>query len=90
MGLHSCKYFLFIGLELDHAYSILDARQVGARRLVRLRNPWGKKEPNGTLRDADWTKWSRIPKEKLVTSSENDGVVWIRKHSLLSSLDNHL
>ena len=75
---------------MDHAYSILDARQVGARRLVRLRNPWGRKEQSGTLSDADRTKWPRIPKEKRLTSSENDGVFWIRKHSLLSSLDNHL
>ena len=81
---------IFIGLELDHAYSILDTHQVGSRRLVRLRNPWGKKERNGTLSDADWTKWSSIPKEKLLTPSENDGVFWIRTYSLLSSLGNHL
>ena len=66
------SFLLFlIGLELDHAYSILDARQVAFRRLVCLRNPWGKKQ---------WTKWSRSLKEKLVTSSENDGVFWMRMY----------
>jgi len=73
-------YVLFnIGLELDHAYSILDARQVGSQRLVRLRNPWGKKERNGSFSD-NWTKCPRILKEKLPTCSENDGVFWMRMY----------
>ncbi|CAF3666394.1 unnamed protein product [Adineta steineri] len=54
------------GLESDHAYSILDVRQVASQRLVRLRNPWGKKE-----------RTTLFPKEKLVKSSDNDGVFWI-------------
>lgn len=57
-----------IGLELDHAYSILDARQVGSQRLVRLRNPWGKK----------------AAQEKSVISSENDGVFWMRMYYICS------
>ncbi len=48
--------FFWLGLELDHAYSILDARQVGSQRLVRLRNPWGKKERN----DTDGIFWMRM------------------------------
>jgi hypothetical protein len=69
-----------IGLELDHAYSILDAQQVGSRRLVRLRNPWGKKGRNDALSD-DRTKWPRILKEGPFKSSENDGVFWMRRCS---------
>jgi hypothetical protein len=73
------KVAFCIGLESDHAYSILDARQVNSQRLVRLRNPWGKKESNGSFSD-NWTKWPRILKEKLAKSSESDGVFWMRMY----------
>jgi len=55
------RFFLLTRVEFDHAYSILDARQIGARKIVRLRNPWGKKNKDGT-------------------SSENDGVFWMRMY----------
>ncbi len=67
---------ILIGLESDHADSILDARQVNSQRLVRLRNPWGKKERNGVFND-NGIKRPRILQEKSVTSSENDGVFWM-------------
>lgn len=65
------------GLESDHAYSILDARQVNSQRLVRLRNPWGEKEWKGTLTD-NWTKWPKNLKNKLSPPTGNDGVFWMR------------
>ena len=67
----------FIGLESDHAYSILDARQVNSQRLVRLRNPWGEKEWKGALSE-NWTKWPKTLKHKLTAPSANDGVFWMR------------
>jgi len=72
-----------IGLESDHAYSILDARQVNSQRLVRLRNPWGEKEWKGALTE-NWTKWPKTLKHKLITSSANDGVFWMRMYSIFS------
>ncbi|CAF3931107.1 unnamed protein product [Rotaria magnacalcarata] len=74
------ELFHRMGLELDHAYSIIDARQVGSQRLVRLRNPWGKKELNTSLSD----KWPRILNEKFVTSSNNDGVFWMSLEEISS------
>lgn len=68
-----------LGLEEDHAYSILDVRQVGLKRLVRLRNPWGKKERNSSF-DDNWIKRSKGLKEKCLTSSENNGTFWIRMY----------
>jgi len=70
---------ILIGLESDHAYSILDARQVNSQRLVRLRNPWGEKEWKGALSE-NWTKWPKTLKSKLITSSANDGVFWMRMY----------
>lgn len=75
-------YIWILGLESDHAYSILDARQVNNQRLVRLRNPWGEKEWKGALHE-NWTKWPKALKNKLSTSSPNDGVFWMRKDSLI-------
>ncbi len=71
------KFVIFIGLESDHAYSILDARQVNSQKLVRLRNPWGEKEWKGALNE-NWTKWPKTLKNKLTTPSANDGVFWMR------------
>ena len=75
--------FLRLGLESDHAYSILDARQVNSQRLVRLRNPWGEKEWKGSLSE-NWTKWPKSLKQKLSASSANDGVFWMRMYSVIS------
>lgn len=64
-----------LGLESDHAYSILDARQVNSQRLVRLRNPWGEKEVKGE----NWSKWPKNLKNKFLPSAGNDGVFWMRR-----------
>ncbi|CAF3351750.1 unnamed protein product [Rotaria socialis] len=70
------QIFNRMGLESDHAYSILDARQVNSQRLVRLRNPWGEKEWKGAVHE-NWTKWPKALRNKLTTSSVNDGVFWM-------------
>ncbi|UJR37152.1 hypothetical protein I4U23_029862 [Adineta vaga] len=70
------QIFSRMGLESDHAYSILDARQVNSQRLVRLRNPWGEKEWKGALTE-NWTKWPKTIKHKIIPSSANDGVFWM-------------
>ncbi|CAF1551214.1 unnamed protein product [Didymodactylos carnosus] len=65
------------GLESDHAYSILDARQVKVnQRLVKLRNPWGEKEWKGDWND-NCPEWPKTSKKRLNTSSTNDGVFWM-------------
>lgn len=43
----------FTGLYSGHAYSLLDAFEVGRHRLVKIRNPWGSANPK------EWTgAWS--------------------------------
>ena len=77
--------YLSLGLESDHAYSILDARQVNSQRLVRLRNPWGEKEWKGNASE-NWTKWPKSLKSKMSSSSANDGVFWMRKYHSIFNL----
>ncbi|CAF4771840.1 unnamed protein product, partial [Rotaria sp. Silwood2] len=79
--------FDLMGLESEHAYSILDAKQVGSQRLVRLRNPWGKKELNSSVSNT-LIEWPRILKEKPPTSSEHDGAFWMPWEEICSSFDD--
>ena len=45
-------------------------------RLIKIRNPWGKKEWTG-----DWSdysdKWTESTKAKVDFEAKNDGVFWI-------------
>ncbi|KAJ1618259.1 hypothetical protein T492DRAFT_1093835 [Pavlovales sp. CCMP2436] len=45
------------GLVSGHAYSVLELRQAGGVRLIKLRNPWGSFEWNGDWSDSSslWT-----------------------------------
>ncbi|KAG9085226.1 hypothetical protein FS749_004601 [Ceratobasidium sp. UAMH 11750] len=56
------------GLHTLHAYSILDALEVGGKRFLRLRNPWGKSEWKGRWSDGskEWNaEWlARLPELK--------------------------
>jgi len=64
------------GIVQGHAYSILDVQEVDAIQLVRLRNPWGRKEWTG-----DWSdhsdKWTRRMKAKLGHVEKDDGAFWM-------------
>ncbi|CAF3054520.1 unnamed protein product [Rotaria sp. Silwood2] len=85
--MHGSYKALGFGLESEHAYSILDAKQVGSQRLVRLRNPWGKKELNSSVSN-NLIEWPRILKEKPPTSSEHDGAFWMPWEEICSSFDD--
>jgi hypothetical protein len=60
------------GIVQGHAYSILDVQEVDGFQLIRLRNPWGRKEWTG-----DWSdnsdKWTRRLKAKLNWVAADDG-----------------
>jgi Ca2+-binding EF-hand superfamily protein len=62
------------GILSDHAYAILELKEVEKIKFVLLRNPWGYKEWNGAWADRSplWTsEWqARFPDHKL---NENDG-----------------
>jgi hypothetical protein len=60
------------GIVQGHAYAILDVQDVDGNQLLRLRNPWGRKEWTG-----DWSDqsplWTRRMKQKLNWVDADDG-----------------
>ncbi|KIW90533.1 uncharacterized protein Z519_09180 [Cladophialophora bantiana CBS 173.52] len=70
------------GISEGHAYSIMDAREIKGQRLLKLRNPWGKKEWTGKWSDgsSEWTpEWMQLLEHKF----GNDGIFWISYEDLL-------
>ena len=69
------------GLVSGHAYTILDVRNVidnrgQPRRILQIRNPWGKFEWNGEFSD-DSRSWSNEDRERLNVQKRNDGIFWM-------------
>ena len=48
------------GLLLNHAYSVLHLKEVGALKFVKVRNPWGQGVWHGDWSDG-WSKWDQHP-----------------------------
>lgn len=70
------------GISEGHAYSIMDAKEIKGQRLLKLRNPWGKKEWTGRWSDGsvEWTpEWMQLLDHKF----GNDGIFWISYEDLL-------
>lgn len=70
------------GIAEGHAYSIMDAKEIKGERLLKLRNPWGKKEWTGKWSDgsSEWTaEWMQLLDHKF----GNDGIFWISYEDLL-------
>lgn len=70
-----------MGLEPNHAYSVLDVcclEVEQSERLVRLRNPWGKHSWRGKWSDQD-SVWRRYPilKEQLQPRGGEQGIFWM-------------
>ncbi|GKZ73833.1 hypothetical protein AnigIFM50267_010772 [Aspergillus niger] len=70
------------GICENHSYSIMEAREVDGQRLLRLRNPWGKKEWTGAWSDGS-EQWTPEWMEKLGHRFGNDGFFWISYDDLL-------
>ncbi|GIK06975.1 hypothetical protein Aspvir_002628 [Aspergillus viridinutans] len=70
------------GISENHSYSIMDAKEVDGRRLLRLRNPWGKKEWTGAWSDGS-EQWTPEWMQKLDHKFGNDGFFWISYEDLL-------
>ncbi|OJJ30443.1 hypothetical protein ASPWEDRAFT_32621 [Aspergillus wentii DTO 134E9] len=70
------------GISENHSYSIMEAREIDGQRLLRLRNPWGKKEWRGAWSDGS-EQWTAEWMEKLGHKFGNDGFFWISYNDLL-------
>jgi len=69
------------GLVIDHAYALLKAVEVkdkkdNIRKLMKLRNPWGRFEWNGKWSDKS-DEWTPELKKTLGWSDADDGIFWI-------------
>jgi calpain-15 len=78
--------FQVVGLFSRHIYSVLDAREFEHNgkpiNLLKLRNPWGKKEWRGAW-SVNWPNWPEHIKQELLPSSSKDGSFWISFEHLL-------
>ncbi|EON68133.1 hypothetical protein W97_07282 [Coniosporium apollinis CBS 100218] len=70
------------GIQEKHAYSIMEAREVGGVRLLKLRNPWGKTEWTGAWSDGS-EQWTPEWMTELDHRFGDDGVFWISYKDLL-------
>ncbi|KHJ84662.1 calpain family cysteine protease, partial [Oesophagostomum dentatum] len=75
------------GLLSKHAYSVLDVRQEGEHRLLRLRNPWGSFVWKGKWSN-NWSGWPQDLKRKLLSGEPSTGTFWISYHDFLSHFDS--
>ncbi|KAJ3044236.1 hypothetical protein HDV00_002914 [Rhizophlyctis rosea] len=64
------------GLIHNHAYSVLEARQVRDKKLVLIRNPWGSAEWKGRWSDGS-SEWTPEWMEQLNHRFGDDGVFWM-------------
>ncbi len=78
--------YIKMGLEPNHAYSILDVRTLElelelepSRRLVRLRNPWGKYSWKGKWSGEDHVTWKNQQwlKDELHPKAGAEGIFWM-------------
>jgi len=67
-----------MGLFAGHAYAIIDARElpVSGTRLIRLRNPWGRKEWKGRWSDGS-SEWTPSIRKLLDHKDAEDGSFWM-------------
>ncbi|GFS18077.1 calpain-9 [Elysia marginata] len=81
------------GLYMGHAYSITGLKQIptgrGTVNLVRLRNPWGRREWNGSWSDnsPEIRSLSRELKESLDFHSLEDGEFWMNYDDFVFNID---
>lgn len=66
------------GIWNNHAYGIMDIRDIKALKLIRIRNPWGEGEWKGTFGDEDeeWDKHRGL-KDELNYEFGKDGTWWM-------------
>lgn len=81
------------GLIEDHAYAVTKLATVTYRNkqenLVRIRNPWGRKEWNGRWSDesTEWSELSESDKEKIGLVIENEGEFWMSIEDVMKYFD---
>ncbi|KAI4160563.1 MAG: hypothetical protein LQ342_005670 [Letrouitia transgressa] len=75
------------GIVEQHAYSIMEAKELDNFRLLKIRNPWGKKEWEGAWSDGS-EEWTPDRMRRLNHQFGNDGVFWISYKDLLKNFQH--
>ncbi|VIO99042.1 calpain D, putative [Brugia malayi] len=68
--------FRRVGLQIRHAYSLLDVKEYNNQRVVRLRNPWGSFTWNGPWCDT-WSGWDETSRRILLPDGPEAGAFWM-------------
>lgn len=71
------------GIVSQHAYSILDVYEGYGQRLVKIRNPWGRKEWTGPWSDGS-KEWTAEWLTRLNHQFGDDGIFWMTYKDMLS------
>merc|ERR1719335_1419174 len=76
------------GIVQGHAYSILRVEEVDGKKLLQLRNPWGRAEWKGKWCDDDKDSWTQRMTKKLNHVDRDDGIFWMAFHDFITHYDN--
>ncbi|KAK6367900.1 hypothetical protein LTS17_010052 [Exophiala oligosperma] len=71
------------GIVSQHAYAILDTYEGHGERLVKIRNPWGRKEWTGAWSDGS-KEWTPAWLSRLDHQFGDDGIFWMTYKDMLS------
>jgi hypothetical protein len=71
------------GIVSQHAYAVLDTYEGHGQRLVKIRNPWGRKEWTGAWSDGS-KEWDATWMKRLDHQFGDDGIFWMTYKDMLS------
>ncbi|KIX96871.1 uncharacterized protein Z520_07591 [Fonsecaea multimorphosa CBS 102226] len=71
------------GIVSQHAYAVLDTYEGHGQRLVKIRNPWGRKEWTGAWSDGS-KEWTAEWLTRLNHQFGDDGIFWMTYKDMLS------
>ncbi|KAL1526665.1 hypothetical protein AB1Y20_015369 [Prymnesium parvum] len=74
------------GLLRGHAYGLEQLKEVAGRRLLRLRNPWGRGEWNGPWSDGA-EEWTDELQALLDYDFDDDGTFWMELQDFLQQFN---
>lgn len=71
------------GIVSQHAYAVLDTYEGHGQRLVKIRNPWGRKEWTGAWSDGS-KEWTAEWLTRLNHQFGDDGIFWMTYKDMLN------